>query len=279
MGVLRQTIRASRKSRNDLAPSHRELVIARTRLGPISHERLSRALARAFRCREIRFDPYQLVAVAQRLTKAGLAMIEFPQTVGNLTEASSNLFELIKGANLVVYPDKDIRLAVSRAVAVKTSRGWRIAKEKASAKIDVVVALAQAAFGAVQGQHGEPNALLLLKRENARQQVAAGATIDQAATSVGIGVAELSRWLERPIGAQSSSVVVRSSRENIEAFEHGVKLMCNGMTAEHAVAETFKVHRVEIPVESLRSYHAKSIVPTAPSRPLYAPAGARRLET
>ena len=31
-----------------------------------------------------------------------------------------------------------------------TSRGWRITKEKQSHKIDVVVALAQAALGAVQ---------------------------------------------------------------------------------------------------------------------------------
>ena len=103
-----------------------------------------------FAVREIRYDPYQLVAVAQRLKRAGLPMAEFPQTVGNLTEASSNLYDLVKGRNLTVYPDRDIRLAVSRAVAVESSRGWRIAKEKASHKIDVVVALAQAALGAVQ---------------------------------------------------------------------------------------------------------------------------------
>ncbi|MGO8916849.1 MAG: hypothetical protein ACLQJR_13170 [Stellaceae bacterium] len=34
-------------------------------------------------------------------------------------------------------------------MAIETARGWRIAKEKASHKIDVVVALAQAALGAV----------------------------------------------------------------------------------------------------------------------------------
>ncbi|MGA6972797.1 MAG: hypothetical protein WBY93_14270, partial [Candidatus Binatus sp.] len=62
----------------------------------------------------------------------------------------TNLFEAIKGGNFVAYPDDDIRLAVSRCVAIETSRGWRIAKEKASHKIDVIVALAQAALGAVQ---------------------------------------------------------------------------------------------------------------------------------
>jgi hypothetical protein len=35
-----------------------------------------------------------------------------------LTEASNNLYELIKGRNLTVYPDDDMRLAISRAVAV-----------------------------------------------------------------------------------------------------------------------------------------------------------------
>jgi hypothetical protein len=107
-------------------------------------------LRRRFWVREIRYDPYQLVAVAQRLTGQGLPMLEFPQSVPNLTEASTNLYELLKGRNLTVYPDDDLRLAISRSVALETSRGWRIAKEKASHKIDVVVALAQAALGAVQ---------------------------------------------------------------------------------------------------------------------------------
>jgi phage terminase large subunit-like protein len=110
-------------------------------------------LRRRFYVREVRYDPYQLVAVAQRLTAAGLPMTEFAQSVPNLTESSTNLYELVKGHNITVYPDDEIRLAMSRAVALETSRGWRIAKEKQSHKIDVVVALAMAALGAVhQGQ-------------------------------------------------------------------------------------------------------------------------------
>jgi phage terminase large subunit-like protein len=107
-------------------------------------------LRRRFYVREVRFDPYQLVSVAQRLTIAGLPMVEFAQSVPNLTEASTNLYEIVKGRNLVAYSDPDVRLAMSRAVALETTRGWRIAKEKQSHKIDVVVALAQAALGAVQ---------------------------------------------------------------------------------------------------------------------------------
>jgi phage terminase large subunit-like protein len=91
-------------------------------------------------------------ATAQRLTRAGLTIEEFPQSPANLTAASQNLFELINGGNLVAYPDAGMRLAVSRAVAVETPRGWRIAKEKQSHKIDVVVALAMSALAAVRRQ-------------------------------------------------------------------------------------------------------------------------------
>jgi phage terminase large subunit-like protein len=107
------------------------------------------SLSQMFYIREVRFDPYQMQASAQRLLKRNIPMVEFPQTSGNLTEASSNLYELIKGRNLTVYPDAAMRLAVQRSVAIETPRGWRIAKEKASHKIDVIVALAQAALGAV----------------------------------------------------------------------------------------------------------------------------------
>jgi hypothetical protein len=54
---------------------------------------------------------------------------------------------------LVVYPDADLRLAISRAVAIETPRGWRIGKDKQTHKIDIVIALAMAAHAAVQGQN------------------------------------------------------------------------------------------------------------------------------
>ncbi len=103
---------------------------------------------------EVRYDPYQMAAVAQRLTAEGLPMIEYPQTSGNLTAMGNNLYEIIKGCTLIAYADAGMRLAIQRAVAVENARGWRIAKEKQSHKIDVVVALAaMAALGAVmEGQ-------------------------------------------------------------------------------------------------------------------------------
>ena len=73
-------------------------------------------------------------------------------SVPNLTAMSMNLFELLKGGNFIAYPDDEIKMAISRAVAKESSRGLKITKEKASHKIDVVVALAMAALGAMQQQ-------------------------------------------------------------------------------------------------------------------------------
>ena len=46
-----------------------------------------------------------------------------------------------------------MRLAASRCIAVESSRGWRITEERQSHKIDVIVALAMAAYAAVQGRN------------------------------------------------------------------------------------------------------------------------------
>jgi hypothetical protein len=119
-------------------------------------ERTIRELCQRFKVRAVHFDPYQMMAVAQRLQKASAPMKEFPQTVPNLTAIGSNLFELIKSSGLIVYPDNALHQAISRAVAVETPRGWRISKEKTSHKIDVIVALAMSAYGAIQQSHVQP---------------------------------------------------------------------------------------------------------------------------
>jgi phage terminase large subunit-like protein len=105
-----------------------------------------------FLVRQALYDPYQMTAVSQRLQRAGVRMEEYPQNVPNLTASSQNLYELIKGRNIVSYPDPQLRLALSRAVAVESARGWKISKDKQTHKIDVVVALAMAALAAIQSQ-------------------------------------------------------------------------------------------------------------------------------
>jgi phage terminase large subunit-like protein len=105
--------------------------------------------------RAIWYDPYQMQASAQCLAKAGMPIEEYPQTVPNLTAATSNLFDLIQNRSIALYSDAAMRLAVSRAIIVESSRGWRLDKLKQQHKIDVVVALSMACLAAVRGQ-GKP---------------------------------------------------------------------------------------------------------------------------
>ena len=105
-----------------------------------------------FRLRKVWTDPYQMAAVAQRLAKAHVKIEEYPQTVPNLTAATSNLFDLLQSRSIVLYPDAAMRLAISRAVLHESSRGWRLDKLKQSHKIDLIVALSMAALAAVRGQ-------------------------------------------------------------------------------------------------------------------------------
>lgn len=74
----------------------------------------------------------------------------------------------------MVYPDESVRLAVSRCVALESARGWKITKEKARHRIDVVVALAQAALGVVangpsQVDHGAVGAAVVEQRRSMHQ--------------------------------------------------------------------------------------------------------------
>ena len=103
--------------------------------------------------RKVLFDPMQMESTAQRLTKAGVPIESFPQTMDRLTAATSNLFDLISERRIALYPDPGMRLAASRAILQESARGWRIDKRKQSHKIDVIVALAMAAYAAVQDQN------------------------------------------------------------------------------------------------------------------------------
>ena len=90
-----------------------------------------------------------------------------------------------------------MRLAVSRAVAVETSRGWRIAKEKQSHKIDVVVALGMAALGAVKEQSTEPPILTYYKQTFARDQEKEGLDAPAIAERMGEPIEKVTEWLDK----------------------------------------------------------------------------------
>ena len=105
-------------------------------------------LHRGYRLLRVNFDTYQFHRSATTLTKKGLPMQEYPQTVPGLTEMGQNLYDLVQNGNLVLYPDKDLRHEATCALGRETARGIRIAKESTTAKIDQIVALAMAAVHA-----------------------------------------------------------------------------------------------------------------------------------
>jgi hypothetical protein len=107
-----------------------------------------------FQIRLCVYDPYMMVDCAQRLARAGIPMEEYKQTRDKMIAVSRTLYDSVKGQNIALYPDKEMRLAMTQTIADESALGWRIAKEKASARIDVIVALAMACHAAVKAQGG-----------------------------------------------------------------------------------------------------------------------------
>lgn len=99
---------------------------------------------------EVRYDPYQFKRSAQTLAKEGIKMVEYPQTLDRLTAMSQNLYDLIKGKNLILFKDHDLKKHLLNAQAKESTRGWRIVKRKTSKKIDLAISLAMASQGAVE---------------------------------------------------------------------------------------------------------------------------------
>jgi hypothetical protein len=94
-------------------------------------------------------DPYQMHRSITTLQAAALPIQEFAQTTANCTLMGQTLFDLLNGQNLVLYADDELRQQALSTVSVETPRGWRIAKEKASKKIDAIVALSMACVAAM----------------------------------------------------------------------------------------------------------------------------------
>ena len=93
------------------------------------------------------YDPYQLHSVALTWERAGVSCVEMPQT-GARVESDQALYDAIMGRTLAHCGDPTLTEHVSNAVAVETPRGFRLAKEKTSRKIDAAVALSMVNYGA-----------------------------------------------------------------------------------------------------------------------------------
>ena len=102
----------------------------------------------------IRCDPWQLHSTITQLAADGVPIEEYAQTVSNTTAMGQCMWDLLRGRNIILYPDEQMRLQALDTVAIEQPRGWRIAKDKSSKKIDSIIALSMACVAAMDSRHG-----------------------------------------------------------------------------------------------------------------------------
>jgi phage terminase large subunit-like protein len=93
-------------------------------------------------------DPFQLHALIIEWEKAGIRVIELAQSAGRV-EADQGLYDAVIGRTIRHYNDPTLNEHIKNSVALETVRGFRLAKEKTSLKIDCAVALSMALWGAI----------------------------------------------------------------------------------------------------------------------------------
>lgn len=123
-------------------------------------EQFIREIHARFLIQAIYYDPFQFHRSATTLQQAGVRMREFPQSVANTVRMGQTLYDLIQRRVLVLYPSEELRQQALNAVAVETPRGFRMAKEKASRKIDAIAALSMACCAALDYPQLPPLQLL-----------------------------------------------------------------------------------------------------------------------
>jgi hypothetical protein len=115
-------------------------------------------LHKAGQVQTVCYDPWQLATVAKQWERAGIRCVEMPQTQQRV-EADTALFDAIVSGRLRHPNNADLTEAVTNAVTLETPRGVRIAKEKASKKIDALVALSMSNHAAVTQITGQAEAM------------------------------------------------------------------------------------------------------------------------
>ena len=94
-----------------------------------------------FRVRQVLFDPYQMAAVSQRLARERMPIEEYRADGAEPDGCDLQPVRSDHGAAACAVSRRRMRLAISHAIIVESSRGWRLDKLKQQHKIDVIVAL------------------------------------------------------------------------------------------------------------------------------------------
>lgn len=100
--------------------------------------------------KEVRYDAWQMAAISTRLEKAGIRVVEMPQTAQR-TEADQLLYDAITAGTLRTFHSPALRAAMTKAAGQETPRGYRLLKRSGD---DLVVALSMAHYGAVMANKG-----------------------------------------------------------------------------------------------------------------------------
>lgn len=95
-------------------------------------------------------DPWQAHQMCTVLEQERFPIRKYNQTQEGMTRMGEVLFDLLTGKNLRMYPSEELKAQALSTVAIESSRGWRIAKEKTSRKIDAIIALSMACVAAVE---------------------------------------------------------------------------------------------------------------------------------
>ena len=112
--------------------------------------------ARQFYLDECRVDPYQAARSCAQLRAKRLPMVEYPQTVGNITTMVATLLDCLQSGALVLYPSDELREQATNAIILNAGRGFKFAKERGSRKIDALIALSMAVTAAVEAPSYAP---------------------------------------------------------------------------------------------------------------------------
>ncbi len=103
-------------------------------------------LKKDFNLQVVAYDPKDMHQTSVRLARLGVPMLEYTQSVGNMTEASQALYEVLRADNFRSYPSSEMRDHIRMAVAEDKGGGYRLVKAKTrnARPIDAAVALAMA---------------------------------------------------------------------------------------------------------------------------------------
>jgi phage terminase large subunit-like protein len=95
---------------------------------------------------EIAADPFRWARSLQLLDGEGLPVMEYPQSPGRMTPATSRFYEAVVNGQLTHSGDSRLARHIGNAVLREDARGARLAKERKDSKrrIDAAVAAVMA---------------------------------------------------------------------------------------------------------------------------------------